>query len=306
MKRKICTLYINSFLLLMALLLSLACEKFSKPGSPVIARVGRSFLTLDDLNKSIPAEYSESITHEQRVNYVKQWIDTELLYHEAQRQKINKEKEIRNRLKKMEKDLLGAEMISRNSFVVNTQKFSEEAINTYYEQNKESFIRESDVVKYIDIVVDNLKTGWKVRNLVTNDNFLELAAQFSNIPVLDPNTISYIPLKNLPPEISEVIFTIRINGTTSPIKLADGVHIIRVLDKQKAGEICFLQEIKDEIISALSTRSQKKDIESLLADLRQKTDYEFHFELITQGKDVQSEVIDSSENTIDSTVNEFK
>ena len=306
MKRKICTLYIYPCLLLIALFLSLSCEKFSKPDSPVIARVGRSFLTLDDLNKSIPAEYSDCITREQRINYVKQWIDTELLYQDALRQKIDKEKEIRKRLEKMKKDLLGAEMISRNSFGVNTQKFSEEAINNYYEQHKESFIRESDVVKYIDIVVDNLKTGWKVRNMVTPDNFLKLAAQFSNIPVQDPNTLSYIPLKSLPPEISEVIFTIRINGTTSPIKLSDGVHLIRVLDKQKAGEICLLQEIKDEIIGALSTQSQKKDIENLLADLRQKTDYEFHFELITQGENMPLEAIDSSENMTDSTDNGLK
>ena len=306
MKRKIYTVYIDPFLLLLSLFLFLTCAKFSKPESPIIARVGRSFLTLDDLNKSIPVEYSDRITREQRINYVKQWIDTELLYQEALRQNIDKEIEIRKRLEKMKKDLLSAEMISRNSFRIKKQKFSEEAIKNYYEQHKESFIRESDVVKYLEIVVDNMKTGWKVRNMVTSDNFLELAAQFSNIPVQDPNTVSYVPLKNLLPEIAEVIFTIRINGTTSPIKLSDGVHIIRVLDKQKAGDTCLIEEIKDEIISALSTQSQKKDIENMLADLRQKTDYEFNFELITQGKGVHVDVTDSSENTHDSTSNKPK
>lgn len=302
MKRKTGKVYIYSFVVSILLFTFFSCEKISKPDSPIIARVGRSVLTLDDLNKSIPSEYSSRITREQRINYVKQWIDTELLYQEALRQKIDKEIDIRMRLEKMKKDLLGAEMISRNSFATNKQKFSEEAISSYYEQHKESFIRESDVVKYIEIIVDNVKPGWKIRNMVTQNNFLELAAQFSTIPVQDPNTAPYIPLNNLPPEISSVIFGIRINGTTSPIKLPDGVHIVRVLDKQNAGDTCLVVEIKDEIVSALSTQSQKKDIENLLADLRQKTDFEFHFELITQGDDKQNDAVDSSENIKDSTI----
>ena len=302
MKRKTRKVYIYYCIFSLFLFTFLTCEKLSKPDSPVIARVGRSVLTLEDLNKSIPSEYSSRISREQRINYVKQWIDTELLYQEALRQKIDKEIDIRLRLEKMKKDLLGAEMISRNSFGTNKQKFSEEAINNYYEQHKESFIRESDVVKYIEIVVDNVKTGWKVRNMITQNNFLELAAQFSTIPVRDPNTAPYIPLNSLPPELSSVIFTIRINGTTSPIKLPDGVRIVRVLDKQNAGDTCLVEEVKDEIVSALSTQSQKKDIENLLADLRQKTDYEFHFELISKGDDTQNEAVDSSENITDSTI----
>lgn len=305
MKRNTIELYISFFVFSLILFTFLNCEKFSKPDSPVIARVGRSLLTLDDLNKSIPSEYSNRITREQRINYVKQWIDTELLYQEALRQKIDKEIDIRMRLEKMKKDLLGAEMISRNSFGTKKQKYSEEAINNYYEQHKESFIRESDVVKYIEIIVDNVKTGWKVRNMVTQDNFLELAAQFSTIPVQDPNTAPYIPLNSLPQDLSNVIFTIRVNGTTSPIQLPDGVHIVRVLDKQSAGDTCLVEEVKDEIVGALSTQSQKKDIENLLADLRQKTDCEFHFELITQGENNQHEAVDSSENVTDSTAAEL-
>ena len=37
--------------------------------------VGNS-VTVDDLYRSIPPEYSDQITRGQNVNYVKQWIDT--------------------------------------------------------------------------------------------------------------------------------------------------------------------------------------------------------------------------------------
>ncbi len=293
--KKLHTLQILSWgtVILAVLCLGFTCEKSMHPDSPVIARVGRSVLTLYDLNKSIPPEYSDQITRKQRINYVKQWIDTELLYQEAQRQNVHKEEEIRKRLEQMKKDLLSAEMISRSSSNTHQTSISNEAILDYYEKHKETFIREWDVVKYIEITVENLTTGWKVRNMVTADNFLELAKEYSTTPAQDPGSVVFVPLKNIPPEIAEVVFNIRLNGTTSPIEMADGIHIFRVLDKQKAGNICLLEEIREEIISTLSAQSQKKDIENLLSGLRQKSDYKFNFDLITQGQQDVSDNVSS-------------
>ncbi len=287
------TTMLGSFSAYILISIVFGCQQSPKSDNPVIARVGQAVLTLNDLNKSIPPEYSNRISRKQRINYVKQWIDTELLYQEALKQKIHKEKEILKRLHQMEKDLLSAEMISRNSSSIHKQKISDDAIIEYYKQHKESFVRESDVVKYIGIVVEDLKTGWKVRNMVTTSNFLELATEYSTVPIQDPNTVSFTPLKNLPAEVANVVFNIRLNGTTSPIKLSDGVHVIRVLDKQNAGEICLVEEVREEIFSTLSAQSQKKDIENLLEELRQKSDYTFNFELLTQNQNRQANDADS-------------
>jgi parvulin-like peptidyl-prolyl isomerase len=264
------------------ILLCLNCDKFSKDDSPVIARVGKAVLTVDDLNNSIPPEYSDKITGEQRKNYVQQWIDTELLYQTALREKIHKDREIQERLEKMKKDLLGAEVINRYSLKTPQLKISEEAIINYYEQHKDSFIRGADVIKYQEIIVQDLKTGWKVRNAVKPNNFSELASQYSIVPIKDARNVPYVPTNSLPPEISDLLVRIRINGTTSPIQLSDGVHIFRIVDKKMAGETCLLEEVKEEIVSILSTQAQKKNIEKLHAELRTKIDHEFHFERITE------------------------
>lgn len=279
-------IFLPFFILLTAVctLLSLffICEK--QTHSPIVARVGKSVLTLDDLFKRIPPEYSDRITREQMINYVKQWMDTELLYQEAIRQKINHEKEIRERLEKMKKDLLSAEMISRNSISSGNNIIPQPAIEAYYEANKESFIRETDVVKYIEIVVEDLKSAWNVRNMVTTDNFLDLAVRFSKVPVQDPRSVSYISIDMLPQEMADVISNIRVSGTTAPFNMSDGYHIIRILDKQKAGTTSMLEEVRDDIIGILSTDAQKKDIETLLSNLRLKMDYEFHFDLIPSNR----------------------
>lgn len=257
------------------------CDYFSKSDSPVIARVGKSTLTLEDLNKSIPANYSDKITKKQRINYVKQWIDTELLFQAALKKKIHKEKKIRQRLQQMKKDLLGAEMITRLTTDFKNTVVTEDEILAYYNEKKDNFIRKDDVVKYVEIVVDNLTTGWKVRNLVKDDNFLDLASKYSTVPVQDPRSAQFVSLKELPNEISDIAFRIRINGTTSPIKLEDGIHIVRILDKQASGEISLLEEVHDDILSTLSAKKQREQMEYMLSDLRNKTDYEFNFDIIS-------------------------
>jgi parvulin-like peptidyl-prolyl isomerase len=254
------------------------CQK--RTDSPVIARVGNAILTLEDLYERIPPEYSDHISREQKINYVKQWIDTELLFQEAMRQKIEKEPEIRARLAEMKKDLLSAEIISRNSFAASKSNVSEEAVRAYYDEHKDSLVRESDVIKYLEIVVADLKTAWDVRTMVTRDNFLDLAVRYSKSPVQDPRALPYVPVDELPPNVTSALSAIRINATSAPVEVNGGYHIIRILDKQKAGTPCSLEEVQEDIMSMLSTRAQKQHMDELLSNLRLKMDYEFHFEHI--------------------------
>ena len=62
-----------------------------RPEGPIVARVGNDYLTLAELKESIPAEYSDVITRDQNVLYVRQWINTEILYQEAVRLGIDQE-----------------------------------------------------------------------------------------------------------------------------------------------------------------------------------------------------------------------
>ncbi|MBD3322063.1 MAG: hypothetical protein GF350_13275 [Chitinivibrionales bacterium] len=267
------------------------CEK--KNTGPVIARIGKSTLTLDELNESIPEEYRGKITREQNIKYVKQWIDNELLYQEAIRKKIHKEQKIKRRLRKMKRNLLCAEMINRNSVSNPRARVTEEMIKDYYEKNKHAFTRSQDVFKYMEIIVDDLKTAWNVRNMVTRNNFLDLAARYSKLPVMDPRSISYVALDELPPPIAEVVPSIRVTGTTSPIKVSSGYSIVRVLDKQQAGTTAALEEVQEEIVNHLSAKIQKKEIENMLYELSQKSDVEFNIEAIPEA-DVTPQPIDTA------------
>ena len=268
-----------SFFLLIVMML---CSE--KPSSPVIARVGKSILTVDDFNKSIPAEYSEQITLKQNINYVKQWIDTELLFQDALRKKIDREPAIKERLEKMKKDLLAAEIMNRFSLQEPKSTINDKAIRNYYELNKEKFIREKDVAKYLEIVTSDLRTAWYISKNATEDNFITLAEEYSQQTYPENNNVPYIALEDIQPEIRRAIFSISINVISNPIKSEIGYHVIRVLDKLEKGGICKEEEIWEDIINQLTVKTQKENMEQHLADLRLKTNVEFNSEHIKSGK----------------------
>ncbi|NLW30380.1 MAG: hypothetical protein GXY77_02865 [Fibrobacter sp.] len=282
--------------LLLPVLFLLNCE--NKVSSPVIARVGKSILTIDDLNKSIPPEYNNAITHEQNINYVKQWIHTELLYREAIQRKIDREQQMKNRLKEMKKNLLAAEMINRYSTLNESSIIDDNIINEYYSKHKEEFIRESDVAKYLEVIVDDQKTAWHIIRNADSENFLEFASNYSKLPVSDLSYVPYLALENIPPDIAQAISSCRINGITRPIYSEMGYHVILVLDKLEKGGICLQEEVKDEIINRLSTKMQKQSLENLLSELRLKTDVEFNVDLIpgNRNENIRDSLTNKQEN----------
>jgi hypothetical protein len=262
-----------------AFLISLAgCQQESK--SPVIARVGKAVLTLDDLYESIPPEYRDHITREQNISYVKQWIDNELFYQEALRRRIDKEPVIQKRSAKMKRDLLCAEIISRNAGSNAAAQISEGMIQDYYEKNKNSFVRERDAAKFIEIVIPEQSLAAQVKGQARPDNFSELAAKYSQAPAQDPRFIGFMDIEGLPSQIAGMLSQLSPGTISSPIKTEAGYHIIHLLDKQKAGTIMPLDEVREEIANRLTSQLQKSALDQALSELRSKMNVEYNFELI--------------------------
>lgn len=251
--------------------------------SPIIARVGKSVLTVDDFYQSIPIEYSDQITLEQNINYVKQWMDTELLFQEAMRRKICREPLIKTRLEKMKKDLLAAEMMNRFALQDGAISIDDNAVDTYYETNKDEFIRENDVAKYLEIVVADLRTALYVAKNATIDNFLAMAAEYSRQPYPQSDNIPYVALDGVLPEVRQAIASTSVNSVSNPVKSDMGYHVICVLDKQDKGGVCKLDEVREDIMGQLTARTQKEKIEQLLSDLRLKTNVQFNSGLLKNG-----------------------
>jgi len=247
----------------------------------IVARVGRSTLTLEALREKIPNEYSEQITRDQNINYVKQWIDRELLYQEALNQKIDKDPVIKERMEKMKEDLLSAEMLHRFSMEIQPDSIKDSAVSEFYKKDQNQFLRQKETVKYLDIVVEDSKKAWEVYRTLNKENFVRIASQYSKAPNYDSSNIPYTPTEDIPSEIRQAITTLQINSISNPIKTSDGYHIVNLMDKREKGTRCSYSEVKQEITNQIVTIKQKALLEKDLSDLRIKNRVELNLNLIS-------------------------
>ncbi len=254
------------------------CQK--KNNSPVIVRIGKSLLTIEDLYKSIPPEYADRISPEQNVNYVKQWIQTELLYREALRLKYDKETHIQERLEKMKKDLLAAEVINRSSKLFNNS-VEQSSITEYYNQNQNKFIRDKEMVIYQEIVVEDAKTASLIKQNANLHNFSEYAEKYSKIPFSDTLNIAPVPVDDIPSDLKNAIQYTMPGNISTPIKSELGYHLLLIIEKLPKGSICREEEVREEILTILSAKKQKENIEKMISGLRLKNDMEYNINLIT-------------------------
>ncbi|MDD5676134.1 MAG: hypothetical protein PHC61_18320, partial [Chitinivibrionales bacterium] len=120
----------------------------SKEKSVILARVGKAVLTIDDVKAAIPPDYRESFKGDQIINYVKEWVDAEILYQEALRRKIDREPEVARRCYAIERDVLCAELIHRATFDRDNSAISDSAVAAFYQAHARSLVRDRDVIKY--------------------------------------------------------------------------------------------------------------------------------------------------------------
>jgi hypothetical protein len=251
----------------------------------VIARVGEVTLTLEELQASIPHEYSDVITQEQNIAYVRQWINTELLYQEALRLKVDHSPEIIARFDKMKKDLLSAEIINRGG--AGGAEVSEQAIREYYERNREQFVRETAVARYEDMVVSDINLAWEIRRTATHETFRDIAKANPAIQFvgdLNGNT-PYVSLDAVSLVVRNAIAGANVPSITGPYRSEEGFHILRLVNKFDKGTIATIDEVREEIVSRLSSQAHKDETERMIADIRSRADVEFNIDLIP-GADV--------------------
>jgi len=250
-----------------------------RPEGPIVARVGNDYLTLAELKESIPAEYSDVITRDQNVLYVRQWINTEILYQEAVRLGIDQEPVIKARLERMRKDLLSTELMSRSASRAGIE-ISDQAVREYYESNREQFVREYNVVRYEDIVVPDMNQAFEIRRTVTHETFKNVAKNYSKTPGLEESA-PYVALDAIPPKLrNAIITTTALPAIIGPYGVEDGYHVLRVTGKYDKGTIASIDEVRDEIVSRLSSITQKGETERLISEIRARSDVEFNVDLI--------------------------
>lgn len=264
---------ISAFLLfLVAIVLSFTrCQKRTTGGGPVIATVGMAKLTKKELAVQIPT--GVQLTKENVSALIDKWINTELLYQEAKRKKLDRDETLQVQLKQLEKEMVVNRLLEKEmaSIVVTRQE-----IFDYFTKYKEDFLNEVKIMRIV--VADENLANRALAQLRAGADFVKMAQDISIDRVLEKGAESkYLargfgdPRAGGDPALEEAIFQLQPDQISDVIKSQEGYQIIKVTDKKKVKKDVALADVEDYINSILQYRKSHEMLDTMIANLKVKT-----------------------------------
>jgi len=245
------------------------CGKKEETDKQVVVSVSSSDLTMEMINREIPANMQSNVSREQIKNYIQQWIEKELIYQAALKVGLDLDPEYRRELEKAKKEILVREYLDQFLFEKETT-IDEAEITKYFEENQESFIVANDEIKAQHILVATQREAEEARRRIIAGEDFEAVAREISIDFAERGRIEFgfFSKEDVVREIGNRVFSYRVGSVTRPIKSGFGYHLFKILEKRGKGEYKTQDEVEDQIKNRLSSERKKMQYRELIIELR--------------------------------------
>lgn len=238
----------------------------------VLAVVAGNKITEEDLNRIImryPEDKRGYFDSEQgKKQLLDQTISFELMSKFGEELALDKTEDFQNTLKALGKELLTQITINK---VLSEITVTDQEVNKFYEENKESF-KEEGTVSAKHILVETEDEAKKVLEEIEGEkiSFEDAAMKYSMCPSnQEGGSLGVFKRGMMVPEFEEVAFNSEVGKISNPVQTQFGFHLILVEDKNEAKDKTF-DEVKDSIVNQLSQAAQQKKYQDLVAELEGK------------------------------------
>ncbi|HMK43771.1 MAG TPA: peptidyl-prolyl cis-trans isomerase [Dissulfurispiraceae bacterium] len=253
-----------------ALLVGCANKPADQGGSsPVVATVDNVVITAKDVQeemKGLPDVAKQFFQGpEGTTRFVDELAKKEMLYLEAKKRGIDKEKDVEKRIEDFKKIVMINKMLEKE--IEAKAKPTDQEIKEFYDKNKEEFI-ESGQVRLSQIVVKNEEDAKKaMERLQKGDDFKAVAADLSKDKSAKAGgDIGFFKRGELDPQLENVAFRLKKNQPSPPIPLKDGIHIIKVTEIK--GTPVEFEKAKPIIVQRLTMDRQKTTFDKFIEDVK--------------------------------------
>ena len=249
---------------------------FLSTRSDVVAKVGGESLTKDDLYTFFVEQNGEAA--------LDTLITKNLINQEVEKEKITvSSKEIDAELQELIDSYGGEETFEqqltssgltqddiKEDIEVNLKiekllepqiEITEEEMQTYFDENKDSFAQTKQV-KASHILVEDEETAKEIKEKLDNgEDFAELAKEYSTdtASAESGGDLGFFGEGSMVAEFEEAAFSMKVDEISDPVKSDYGYHIIKVTDTKEAAEANF--------------EKSKEEIKGILLDEKMTTEY---------------------------------
>jgi peptidyl-prolyl cis-trans isomerase C len=253
------------------------CGKGNEPAKVLgekageIVRVGDAALTGGDLNRLVSEDERSPLTFEERREFVRRWVDTEVLRQEAIRRGLKTDPYVDMRLKELEGQFL-ADYLVFTELRTRTE-VSEEEVEAYYAAHEREYLNEYRVSQ---ILVGTPEEAEQVVGLLKTRSWAWVANRFSNdASAKRGGDLGYLTKGNMIPELEAIVFDMKPNDVSGVIKSDFGYHIFRLDDVREAPVSVGLDDVREEIMNTLMIEKRKRAYREFLDSLKAKADIRY-------------------------------
>lgn len=251
----------KKFLMLLTATLLLGCE-ILEDRTDVLVQVGTSRLTLHSVREKIPSW--DSLTAEQQANYLKSWVDEELLYQAALQKNIDKEKDVAEAIQQAGRKIVIERLVSD---LTDTMQVREKEIRDFYLEHPEQFL--NGVHRYSVAIISY--PSWKL-----GDSYFrgKKNVTFDKLPVADYRVkkienfemVTESPDSCLVPDLRDLK-----EGVLTGFKVCNGaLKSILVYDHQDSADVRPFEEVEENVIALLYLKKKKELMETFRSEQKKK------------------------------------
>ncbi len=198
--------------------------------------------------------------------FVDELVKKEMLYLEAKKRGLDKNKDYQRKLEEFKKITLINTLLEKE--IEAGSKVTDKDIKDYYDSHKDDFTINTQV-KISQIVVKTEDEVKKVHDrLKAGEDFGKVASDMSidKVSAKSGGNLGTFKKGDLSPELEEAVFRLKKGEVSMPIKLKDGMHILKVTDAK--GSVVDFEKIKGLIAQRMTAEKQRESFDKFINTLK--------------------------------------
>ncbi len=284
-------------LLLSTVALFAGCSQNNQSDGPAVAKIGKDTITEDDFIRELGRvpEWARSQFRgmEGKEKFLDELIKRDLIYQDAKRMRLDKDKEYLAKIREFEKMSLVSLILKKE--VEDKAKVSDAEVKAFFDQNKDKFTIGTKIRASHILVKTEKEANDILARINKGESFSKLARALSQdkSSAEKGGDLGYFGRGKMVPEFERAALALKPGEVSKPVKTRFGYHIIKLTDIKK-GKLANFEQSKESIRRQLAAQKRKALFNSYIEKLKEKTE-------ITKNKDILASIRLPWEKTEDKT-----
>ncbi len=262
----------DAILLLFVVSVAPGCREAEPPQTPV-ARIDNRTLTLESVRAQLDSTHG--ISDAQLQEYIRRWINNEILFREAVRRGLDQDQRVTTRLEEVKRQLAINALLEEEIYNEKTLESPPEEIQAYYEAHQPEFALPADLALVSFVLFSDRDAANSFRTSVLRGTSWSEALQAiladpqaSELVVARVDSMYHSQNTLFPVELWRVASAATRVGPSFPIQTNDGFYILISWKLSRQGQTADLAYVEREIRSRLAMERRQRLMTTLIENLR--------------------------------------